>query len=397
MTREVLGIIWFALVGVLFAGYAVFDGFDLGIGTLYPFLGKSEEDKAVMRASIGPVWDGNEVWLLTAGGALFAAFPAVYATVFSGFYLALMLVLFALIFRAVSFEFHAHDEAWGTVWDWAFFGGSALPSLLFGVAVGNIVLGVPLAVDGEFAGNFFTLLGIWNGFNPFTLVIGVLGLSMILVQGASWLALKSEGDLYERAVKTRSLLAWVFVALVAVATAGDGCVRARRVRERHDVGRGLDLRGAARCVARVRPPVDGPRQGPLGVVRDLALGSLARRDLGCGDLPRARSEPGSGRPAHDHHDGIFAAHADGHAHHRGSRRAARALLLLPDLQGVRRQGEARRRRLLIDYGFPRERPGRCPGRSAFGQCGAAGYSAWAAATGISRGGSGASGCRMRRR
>ena len=104
--------IWFALVGVLFAGYAVFDGFDLGVGTLYPFLGKSEEDKAIMRTSIGPVWDGNEVWLLTGGGALFAAFPAVYATVFSGFYLALMLVLFALIFRAVSFEFRAHDPAW---------------------------------------------------------------------------------------------------------------------------------------------------------------------------------------------------------------------------------------------------------------------------------------------
>jgi cytochrome d ubiquinol oxidase subunit II len=218
MTREVLGIIWFALVGVLFAGYAVFDGFDLGIGTLYPFLGKSETDKSVMRAAIGPVWDGNEVWLLTAGGALFAAFPAVYATVFSGFYLALMLVLFALIFRAVSFEFHAHDKEWGRVWDWAFFGGSALPSLLFGVAVGNIVLGVPLANDGEFAGNFFTLLGIWNGFNPFTLVVGVLGLSMILVQGASWLALKSEGDLHERSVRTRSLLAWVFTALVVVAT-----------------------------------------------------------------------------------------------------------------------------------------------------------------------------------
>jgi cytochrome d ubiquinol oxidase subunit II len=219
MTREVLGIIWFALVGVLFAGYAVFDGFDLGVGTLYPFLGKSEEDKAIMRASVGPVWDGNEVWLLTAGGALFAAFPAVYATVFSGFYLALMLVLFALIFRAVSFEFHAHDKEWRPVWDWAFFGGSALPSLLFGVAVGNVVLGVPLDADGEFAGNFFTLLGFHNGFNPFPLVIGVLGLSMILVQGASWLAVKTEGDLYKRSVVSRSTLAWVFTALVVVATA----------------------------------------------------------------------------------------------------------------------------------------------------------------------------------
>jgi cytochrome bd ubiquinol oxidase subunit II len=219
MTQEVLGIIWFVLVGVLFAGYAVFDGFDLGVGALYPFLGKSEEDKSVMRASVGPVWDGNEVWLLTAGGALFAAFPAVYATVFSGFYLALMLVLFALIFRAVSFEFRAHDPAWGGVWDWAFTIGSALPALLFGVAVGNIVLGVPLTNGGEFAGNFFSLLGIWHGFNPFTLIIGVLGLTMILTQGAVWLALKSEGDLYKRTVAMRSTLAWVFTAMVVVATA----------------------------------------------------------------------------------------------------------------------------------------------------------------------------------
>ncbi len=218
MTREVLSIIWFALVGVLLAGYAVFDGFDLGMGALYPFLGKSEMDKRVMRTAIGPVWDGNEVWLLTGGGALFAAFPAVYATVFSGFYLALMLVLFALIFRAVSLEFRAHDEAWAGLWDWAFTLGSALPALLFGVAVGNIVLGVPLRADGEFGGNFFTLLGFHNGFNPFQLVIGVLGLSLILTQGASWLAVKSEGNLYKRAIAMRSTLAWAFTAMAVVAT-----------------------------------------------------------------------------------------------------------------------------------------------------------------------------------
>jgi cytochrome bd ubiquinol oxidase subunit II len=219
MTREILGIIWFALVGVLLAGYAIFDGFDLGIGTLYPFLGKSEEDKLVMRHSIGPVWDGNEVWLLTGAGAIFAAFPAVYATVFSGFYLALMLVLFALIFRAISFEFRAHDEEWKTVWDWALFLGSALPALLFGVAVGNIVLGVPLTATGEFGGNFFTLLGFHNGgFNPFQLLVGVLGLVLILTQGASWLALKASGDLYDRTVKARSLLAWVFTGCTVIVT-----------------------------------------------------------------------------------------------------------------------------------------------------------------------------------
>jgi len=212
MTREILGIVWFALVGVLLAGYAIFDGFDLGIGTLYPFLGKSEADKTVMRTAVGPVWDGNEVWLLTGGGALFAAFPNVYATVFSGFYLALMLVLWALIFRAVSFEFRAHDSAWAGVWDWAFFLGSALPALLFGVAVGNIVRGVPLTQGGEFAGTFFTLL------NPYALVLGVLGLTMFLAQGASWLALKASGDLYARTTKLRSTLDWVFIAMVVVAT-----------------------------------------------------------------------------------------------------------------------------------------------------------------------------------
>jgi len=220
MTREILGIIWFALVGVLLAGYAIFDGFDLGVGALYPFLGKSEDDKRVMRHAIGPVWDGNEVWLLTGGGAIFAAFPAVYATVFSGFYLALMLVLFSLIFRAVSMEYRAHDEEWKGVWDWAFFLGSALPALLYGVAVGNIALGVPLTAQGEFAGNFFTLLGFHGGgFNPFQLLVGVLGLVLILTQGASWLALKASGDLYDRTVKLRSTLAWVFTACVVIVTA----------------------------------------------------------------------------------------------------------------------------------------------------------------------------------
>ena len=216
----VLQVIWFVLIGVLLAGYAVLDGFDLGVGALYPFLGKSEDDKAVLRTSIGPVWDGNEVWLLTGGGALFAAFPAVYATVFSGFYLALMLVLFSLIFRAVSLDFRAHDPEWAGVWDWAFFLGSALPALLFGVAVGNIALGAPLTANGEFAGNFFTLLGFTPyGFNLLPLCVGVLGLGLFLWQGASWVAVKADGDLHDRAVALRSTLAIVFAVLAVVATA----------------------------------------------------------------------------------------------------------------------------------------------------------------------------------
>lgn len=207
-----LQLIWYALIGVLIAGYAVLDGFDLGVGALYPFLPRGEGERRVLRRSIGPVWDGNEVWLLTAGGALFAAFPPVYATVFSGFYLPLMLILFGLIFRAVSLEFRSHDPAWSRIWDAAFFGGSALPALLFGVAAGNLVRGLPLTADGEFAGTVFTLL------NPFALLVGVLGLVMFVGHGAAWIALKSQGGLRDRASGLRSAIHWVFVALLAATT-----------------------------------------------------------------------------------------------------------------------------------------------------------------------------------
>ncbi len=204
--------LWFILVAVLLAGYAVLDGFDLGVGVLYPFVAKTEEDKQIVRDSVGPVWDGNEVWLLTGGGALFAAFPPVYATVFSGFYLALMLVLFALIFRAISFEFRAKDPAWAGVWDWAFVIGSALPALLFGVAAGNIIRGVPLAPGGDFAGNFFTLL------NPYALLCGVVGLVFFAMHGASWLAMKTSGDLRERVLPIRKWGGYAYAALLAVLT-----------------------------------------------------------------------------------------------------------------------------------------------------------------------------------
>lgn len=207
-----LQVIWYLLIAVLFAGYAVLDGFDLGVGTLYPFLAKTESERKALRHAIGPVWDGNEVWLLTAGGALFAAFPAVYATVFSGFYLALMLVLFGLILRAVSLEFRARDEAWARVWDMAFFLGSAVPSLLFGVAVGNLVRGVPLDANGVYAGTFFTLL------NPYALLIGLVGLAMFIAHGAAWAAVKTSGGLQARAIRVRSAAHWAFTALAVVAT-----------------------------------------------------------------------------------------------------------------------------------------------------------------------------------
>lgn len=209
-------ILWYFLIFVLIAGYFVLDGFDLGAGVLYPFLAKNEREKSVIRRSIGPVWDGNEVWLLTAGGALFAAFAPAYATTFSGFYLAVMLVLFGLIVRAVSLEFRAHDPAWARVWDICFFVGSLLPALLLGVAVGNIYAGIPMDAAGNYSG--IPLLGL---ITPFTLLTGLLGLAMFLAAGAAWVALKAPADseLRARAVKLRTPLQVAALALFVVVTA----------------------------------------------------------------------------------------------------------------------------------------------------------------------------------
>ena len=211
--------IWFILIGVLLAGYALFDGFDLGVGMLYPFLGKSESDKSVMRRSIGPIWDGNEVWLLTAGGALFAAFPPAYATVFSGFYLALMLLLFGLIMRAASMEFRHSDPKWSKFWDGAFFLGSTVPALLFGVAVGNIVRGLPLTEAGEMmaAGEAVFGANLLAALNPYSIIIGLLGLAWVGAHGAAWLAKKSTGDLQARSIKVRNLFGVVQLLMVVVA------------------------------------------------------------------------------------------------------------------------------------------------------------------------------------
>ena len=184
-----LGILWYFLIFLLIAGYFVLDGFDLGAGVLYPFLAKTEGEKALVRHAIGPVWDGNEVWLLTAGGALFAAFAPAYATTFSGFYLAIMLVLFGLILRAVAVEFASRDRAWAKVWDACFFIGSLLPALLFGVAVGNIYAGIPMDAAGNYNG--VPLLGL---ITPFTLLCGLLGLAMFCSAGAAWIACKAPAD-----------------------------------------------------------------------------------------------------------------------------------------------------------------------------------------------------------
>lgn len=212
-TLQILQIVWFVLVGVLLIGYSILDGFDLGVASLAPFIAKDEKETGQLISAIGPVWDGNEVWLLTGGGALFAAFPNAYATVFSGFYLALMLVLFALIFRAVSMEFWTLDENNRGIWKIAFSAGSFLPALLYGVALGNIIVGIPLDNKMEFTGSFFTLL------RPFPLSIGLLGLAAILMQGVTYAMLKTKGDIHERA-KDLSGKIWIgYIILLILAVA----------------------------------------------------------------------------------------------------------------------------------------------------------------------------------
>jgi len=188
-----LNTIWFILVGVLFAGYAILDGFDLGVGMLQLLLDDDHERRICYNA-IGPVWDGNEVWLVTGGGALFAAFPEVYATVFSGFYIPFIALLFALIFRAVAIEFRSKEPMrwWRRMWDWGFFGGSLLASFLIGVAVGNIAWGIPLDASHEFAGTFLGLL------NPYALLLGLTTVALFLMHGCIYLVLKTEGELQAR-------------------------------------------------------------------------------------------------------------------------------------------------------------------------------------------------------
>jgi len=207
----VLQTIWFFLWGLLWAMYFMTDGFDLGIGTLYPILGKTNEDKQTMINAMGPLWDGNEVWLLTAGGVTFAAFPLVYAVMFSSLYTALMLILFALIIRGVSFEFRnkIKHPVWIKVWDACIFIGSIAPAILFGVAFANIFRGIPINGEGLFQGNLFTLL------NPYGLLGGVLFLLLFVQHGANWIIIKSEGDLQARAIDMSKKI-WPILVAVAV-------------------------------------------------------------------------------------------------------------------------------------------------------------------------------------
>lgn len=209
---ETLKVIWWCFVGVLLIGFALTDGFDFGVGTLLPFLGKNDIERRIIINSIGPTWEGNQTWFITAGGALFAAWPLVYAAAFSGFYIALMLVLFALFFRPVGFDYRGKiaDPRWRSAWDWGLFIGGFVPPLIFGVAFGNLLLGVPFHYDDmmrlEYTGNFLDLL------NPFGLLAGVVSVAMLVMHGAAFLQVKTEGVLALRARKAATGAALLLIA-----------------------------------------------------------------------------------------------------------------------------------------------------------------------------------------
>lgn len=203
-----LSVLWFILIAVLWTGYLFLDGYVLGVGMLLPVLGKSETDRRIMYNTIGPLWDGNQVWLLTAGGATFAAFPEWYATLFSGFYLPLLLILLALIARGMAPEYRGKGgtAAWRARWDWAMILGSWIPGILWGVAFANIVKGVPLDANHEYVGGFFNLL------NPFALLGGVVLAVLFLLHGAIFIAMKTDGDIRVRATKLAQTLSMVALA-----------------------------------------------------------------------------------------------------------------------------------------------------------------------------------------
>ncbi len=204
--------IWFALWALLWAVYFVLDGFDLGMGALLPFLGKTETDRRIMYNAAGPFWDGNEVWLIAAGGVTFAAFPTAYAVMFSALYAPLLILLFALIFRAVSFEFRGKVEhaSWRSFWDGVHFLANLLPCLLLGVAFANLFMGIPVDAQGVYHGNLLKLL------NPYGLAGGVFFLCMFTLHGAIWLAIKSRGQLQTRALAAATMLWPIMLALLVV-------------------------------------------------------------------------------------------------------------------------------------------------------------------------------------
>ena len=212
-----LKIIWWLLVGVLLIGFAIMDGHDMGVGTLLPFVGRSDLERRVVINTVGPHWDGNQVWFITGGGAIFAAWPVVYATAFSGFYWAMLAVLWALFFRPVGFDYRSkiHDARWRSTWDWGLFVGGAVPPLIFGVAFGNLFQGVPFSFDpnmiSTYTGSFWQLL------NPFALLCGVVSTAMITLHGAVYLAHRTEGTVQARARRAAMIFGGILVLAFSAA------------------------------------------------------------------------------------------------------------------------------------------------------------------------------------
>lgn len=214
---ETLKLVWWLLIGVLLIGFVLTDGFDMGVGTLLPFVGRSDEERRVMLNTVGPHWEGNQVWLVTAGGALFAAWPLVYAMAFSGFYLAMMLTLFALFLRPVGFDYRSKidNTKWRRSWDWGLFVGSAVPPIIFGVAFGNLLQGVPFHFD-EFMRPYYTG-SFWQLLNPFALLAGVISLLMVIMHGAVWLQARTVDSLEWRCSRVAMVSSIALLILFALA------------------------------------------------------------------------------------------------------------------------------------------------------------------------------------
>ena len=214
---ETLKIIWWLLVGALLIGFAIMDGHDMGVCSLLPFVGKDDEERRVIINTIGPHWEGNQVWFITAGGAIFAAWPMVYATAFSGFYWALMAVLWALFFRPVGFKYRSmiHNPAWRKAWDWGLFVGSFIPAVVFGVAFGNLFLGVPFSFNSHlvstYTGSFWALL------NPFALLCGLISASMLIMQGGAYLAHRTLDEVQHRTLNYAAISSLVMAVLFVLA------------------------------------------------------------------------------------------------------------------------------------------------------------------------------------
>ena len=336
-----LNTLWFILLGVLLAGYAILDGFDLGVGILQP-VAKTDEERRILLNSIGPIWDGNEVWLVTFGGAMFAAFGESYATVFSGFYIVFMLILFALIVRAISIEFRSKidSRAWRHFWDYGFFASSLLASLLFGTAVGAAMNGVPLDGRGVFVGHFVDQL------TPYTLSVGVMTVAMFTMHGAIYLYLKTEGELQQRLTGWMwrgfgfFLISYLLVTIMTLVLVP----RATKVFDRSPLGvAGGD---SQRAGDREYSPSDYATPPRLRVYFVERHDRRPRLPVRRGAVSESRHIAADREQPHDLQRGIVPYDARHHDNHCGDRHAVRRGVHVHRLLELPRQGEAARAQLL---------------------------------------------------